>query len=127
VEKIHTYCGGIPQKGTPAYDAPLRYKLTWTLKGVIFELLGKATILKDGREIQVDKLEPEIVIFPEPVGETEAWYGLMYPKMLIKQLGLKDVKEAWDKTVRWPGWCETWKKLIGLHLTRSLNNASRIL
>ena len=28
----------------------------------------------------------------------------------------RDVEEAWDKTVRWPGWCETWRKLIALNL-----------
>lgn len=118
VEKLLLYCGAIPQKGTPAYNTPLRYRLTWTFAGVIDDLMAPATILKDGKEVEiVDKLsDPEIVIFPEPVGETEAWWVSSYPKKLIQSLGLKDVRESWCKTVRWRGWCEAWRQLIDLHL-----------
>ena len=107
---------GIPQKGTPAYYNPLRYTAIWTVTGIISELSGKTKILMGGKEVEVDKLvEPETLIFPEPIGEVEAWYS-KYPKTLIETLGLKDVEEAWDKTVRWPGWCETWRNLIALNL-----------
>jgi lysine 6-dehydrogenase len=118
VKKIHMYIAdGIPQKGTPAYYNPLQYTAIWTVTGIISELSGKTEILMGGKEVEVDKLvEPETLIFPEPIGEVEAWYS-KYPKMLIETLGLKDVEEAWDKTVRWPGWCETWRKLIALNLT----------
>jgi lysine 6-dehydrogenase len=118
VKKIHLYIAdGIPQKGTPAYYTPLRYTAIWTVIGIISELSGKTKILVGGKEVEVDKLaEPETLMFPEPIGEVEAWYS-KYPKMLIESLGLKDVEEAWDKTVRWPGWCETWRKLIALNLT----------
>ncbi len=117
VKKIHLYIAdGIPQKGTPAYYTPLRYTAIWTVTGIISELSGKTKILVGGKEVEVDKMaEPETVIFPEPIGEVEAWYS-KYPKTLIETLGLKDVEEAWDKTVRWPGWCETWRKLIALNL-----------
>jgi lysine 6-dehydrogenase len=117
VKKIHMYMAdGIPQKGTPAYYNPLQYTAIWTVEGIIAELAGKTEILMGGKEVEVDKLaEPETLIFPEPIGEVEAWYS-KYPKTLIETLGLKDVEEAWDKTVRWPGWCETWRKLIALNL-----------
>jgi len=118
VRQIHMYIAdGIPQKGTPAYYTPLRYTAIWTATGIISELSGKTKILLGGKEVEVDKLaEPETFIFPQPIGEVEAWYS-KYPKTLIETLGLKDVEEAWDKTVRWPGWCETWRKLIALNLT----------
>jgi lysine 6-dehydrogenase len=118
VKKIHLYIAdGIPQKGTPAYYNPLQYTAIWTVTGIISELYGKTKILMGGKEVEVDKMaEPETVIFPEPVGEVEAWYS-KYPKTLIESLGLNNVEEAWDKTVRWPGWCETWRKLIALNLT----------
>ncbi|MFB0501459.1 MAG: saccharopine dehydrogenase family protein [Candidatus Bathyarchaeia archaeon] len=118
VKKIHLYIAdGIPQKGTPAYYTPLQYTAIWTVTGIISELSGKTKILLDGKEVEVDKLaEPETLIFPKPIGEVEAWYS-KYPKTLIESLGLKDVEEAWDKTVRWPSWCETWRKLIALNLT----------
>ena len=122
VEKIHMWCGGIPQKNTPAYNNPLRYKITWWWEGAISTYCGTAKILRDGKIVEVEKLagpeNPEIVRFPEPIGECEAFYTGT-PLLLIKHLDLKDVKEAWSKTVRWPGHCEIWRKLIELGLTRT--------
>jgi lysine 6-dehydrogenase len=119
ITEIHMLCGGFPQKNTSAYNNLLRYKISWYWKRAIETSLGKATILRDGRVIQVDKLtgpgNPEIAVFPEPVGECEAFYSGA-PLDTIKHLGLKDVNNAWEKTVRWPGHCETWTKLIDLGL-----------
>jgi len=122
VEKIHMWCGGIPQKNTPAYNNPLRYKITWWWEGTISTYLGTTKILHDGKIVEAEKLSgpgnPEIIRFPEPVGECEAFH-VGAPLQLIEHLGLKDVKEAWSKTVRWPGHCEIWRKLIDLGLTRT--------
>jgi len=122
VERIHMWCGGIPQKNTPAYNNSLRYKITWWWEGVISTYCGTAEILRNGKIVEVEKLSgpgnPEIITFPEPVGECEAFY-VGAPLLLIKHLGLKGVKEAWSKTVRWPGHCDIWRKLIGLGLTRT--------
>ena len=120
VTEIRMYCGGFPQKNTLAYDNLLRYKVSWYWKRAIETSLGEATILRDGRTVHVDKLSgpgnPEITVFPEPVGECEAFYTGA-PFDTIEHLGLKDVKNAWEKTVRWPGHCEIWRKLIDLGLT----------
>ena len=122
VEKIHMWCGGIPQKNTPAYNNPLRYKISWWWEGAISTYCGTAKILRDGKIIEVEKLSgpgnPEIITFPEPVGECEAFY-VGAPVLLIEHLDLKDIKEAWSKTVRWPGHCDIWRKLIDLGLTRT--------
>jgi len=119
VEKINMWCGGIPQKNTPAYNTPLRYKISWWWEGVISTYLGTTEILRDGKIVEVEKLAvPETIRFSEPIGECEAFYTDA-PLLLIKHLGLKDVKEAWSKTVRWPGHCEIWRKLIELGLTRT--------
>lgn len=118
VEKIHAWCGGVPQKNTPAYNNPLRYKISWWWEGAIDTSCGTTKILRDGEVVEVDKLaNPEVVWFPDPIGECEAFYTGA-PLLLIEQLGLKDVKEVWSKTVRWPGHCDMWKKLIALNLTR---------
>ena len=122
VEKIRMWCGGIPQKKTPAYNNPLRYKIAWWWEGVISTYCGTAKILREGKIVEVDKLSgprnPEIIKFSEPVGECEAFYTGA-PLLLIKHLNLKDIKEAWSKTVRWPGHCDIWRKLIDLGLTRT--------
>ena len=122
VERIYMWCGGIPQKNTPAYNSPLRYKISWWWAGAISTYCGAAKILRDGEIIEVEKLSgpgnPEVVTFPEPVGECEAFY-VAAPLLLVEHLGLEDVEEAWSKTVRWPGHCDIWRKLIGLGLTRT--------
>ena len=119
VEKLHSWCGGIPQKNTPAYQNPLRYKISWSWEGAIATSCGTARILLNGEIVEVEKLaDPELIRFPEPMGECEAFY-LGAPLLLIEHLGLKDVKEAWSKTVRWPGHCKIWKRLIDLGLTRT--------
>jgi len=122
VERIYMWCGGIPQKNTPAYNSPLRYKISWWWEGAISTYCGTAKIIRDGKIIEVEKLSgpgnPEVVTFPEPVGECEAFY-IGAPLLLIEHLGLKDVEEAWSKTVRWPGHCDIWRKLIDLGLTRT--------
>lgn len=120
VEKIHMYAGGFPQRNTPGYNNLLRYKVSWAWFRAMKSYLGKTTIIRDGKVVEVDRLggpgNPENIRFPEPIGECEAFYTGA-PFELIEQLGLNNVVDAWDKTVRWKGHCELWKKLIELNLT----------
>lgn len=117
VEKIHMYCGGFPQKNTSVYNHPLRYGITFTWTSVIKAVHGKAKIIMDGKPVMIDKLEnPEIITFPEPVGECEAWW-LDSMEDVAKGLNLPDVKESWGKTVRWKGYCDLFKKLIDMQIT----------
>jgi saccharopine dehydrogenase-like NADP-dependent oxidoreductase len=129
VKKIHMYCGGFPQKGTAAYRNPIRYKVSWDWQAAIDSYLGspnykggesgKAKILRGGELVEVDVLSgpnnPESIRFPEPLGDLEAFYTGA-PIDTIRQLGLRDVEEAWEKTVRWPGHCLIWSQLRDLHL-----------
>jgi len=122
VERIHMWCGGIPQKNTPAYNNPLRYKISWWWEGAISTYCGTAKILREGKIVEVERLSgagnPEPITFPEPVGKCEAFY-VGAPLDLIEALDLKDIEEAWSKTVRWPGHCDVWRRLIDLGLTRT--------
>lgn len=122
VEGIYLWCGGFPQKNTPGYNNPLRYKVSWYWRRAIESYLGKVSILRDGQVVEVEKLSgpanPEIIVFPEPVGECEAFYTSA-PFDTIEHLGLKSVRNAWNKTVRWKGHCEMWTKLIALGLTET--------
>jgi lysine 6-dehydrogenase len=122
VEEIYLWCGGFPQKNTPGYNNPLHYKVAWYWRRAIETYLGKASVLHEGRIVEAEKLagpgNPETVTFPEPVGECEAFYTSA-PFDTIEHLGLKSVRNAWNKTVRWKGHCDIWNKLIGLGLTSS--------
>jgi len=118
VEALHLWCGGIPQRSQKD-DNPLGYKISWAWYHTIGTYLGKAKIIRNGKIIEIDKFgppeNPELVRFPEPIGECEAFFsGASFD--LIDQLNLKGVREAWNKSVRWKGHCEIWQKLIALHL-----------
>jgi len=116
VERFHVWCGGFPQKDTPGYDNPLRYKISWYWPYAALSNIGSSTVLVDGELVEVPRLsDTEEIIFPEPIGRCEAYVtgDLMD---VIEHLGLSGVKDAWAKTVRWPGHTEIWRKLIELHL-----------
>lgn len=117
VKKINIYCGGFPQKNTPGYRNPFHYKITFAWNSVVKAVHGKAKVLLNGNIVEVNKLEnPEKIFFPEPIGECEAWFSGARLE-LIDLLNLQDIEELWSKTVRWPGYCEMWRKFIDLHLT----------
>jgi len=59
--------------------------------------------------------DPEEIVFPEPIGKCEA-YTTGDLLDVVEHLNLEGVRDAWAKTVRWPGHCETWQKLNGLKL-----------
>lgn len=127
VEEVTVRCGGFPQKSV--LPCPLDYKITWSIEGVIASYVdwdelfeaptGKSgvTIIKDGSKVSVEKLSGlEKLRFPEPVGDCECVYTHA-PLDVIANLGLKNVKECYSKTVRWPKHFEKFKTLIEIGLT----------
>ena len=115
-ERLKVWCGGFPQKGTPGYENPIRYKISWYWPYAVQTNLRTSTILRDGETVAIQNLsDPEEIEFPEPIGRCEAFTsgGL---SDVIEHLGLDGVVDAWAKTVRWPGHCEIWGKLKALHL-----------
>jgi len=114
--RLKVWCGGFPQKGTPGYENPIRYKISWYWPYAVQTNLRTSTILRDGETVAIQNLsDPEEIEFPEPIGRCEAFTsgGL---SDVIEHLGLDGVVDAWAKTVRWPGHCEIWGKLKALHL-----------
>jgi lysine 6-dehydrogenase len=127
VEEVTVRCGGFPQKNV--LPCPLDYKITWSIEGVIASYVdwdelfeaptdkALVTIIKDGKKVSVEKLSGlELLAFPEPVGECECVFTHA-PLDVIANLDLKNVKECYSKTVRWPGHFEKFKTLIEAGLT----------
>lgn len=116
VDGFKVWCGGFPQKGTPGYYNPIRYKISWYWPFAALGNVGSSRVLKDGEVVDIPKLsDPEEIVFPEPIGKCEA-YTTGDLTDVIEHLGMDGVRDAWAKTVRWPGHCETWQKLIDLKL-----------
>jgi saccharopine dehydrogenase-like NADP-dependent oxidoreductase len=96
VESVHMYNGGLPAKPLP----PLDYVITWSSKDLIELYTRKATIVRDGKLIEVPATGGvEELVFPS-VGRLEAFYtdGL---RTLLKTVRVKG--DMWEKSLRYPG------------------------
>jgi len=104
VEEAVIMVGGIPEKKVP----PLDYTITWSADGLIDEYIRDVSIVKEGELVKVPALSGlEEIEFPG-VGTLEAFYtdGL---RSLVKSL--PDVKNLYEKTLRYPGHVEKVKLL----------------
>jgi len=116
VVSFYSYCGGLP--APEANTNPFGYKFSWSPRGVVLAGKNNGRYLKDGKEISVpseDLFSHTWTIEVEGVGELVA-----YPNRdsipYIETYGLKDAKTMFRGTLRNPGWCETWKKMVDLGL-----------
>lgn len=107
VEEFYSICGALP--APEAADNPLRYKFSWSPKGVILASRNSALYLKQGNQVFIetaklfrDKFELD---FPG-VGPME-----VYPNRdsisYINIYGIPEVKTIYRGTFRYKGWCET--------------------
>jgi len=73
VDGFKVWCGGFPQKGTPGYNNPIRYKISWYWPFAALGNVGSSRVLKEGEVVDIPKLsDPEEIVFPEPIGKCEA-------------------------------------------------------
>jgi len=107
VEEVNIMVGGLPEVPVP----PLGYTITWSIEGLIDEYTRKAKIVENGEVVEIEALTGlEEVEFPG-VGKLEGFYtdGL---RTLLHTV--KDVKNMWEKTLRYPGHVEKIKLLKAL-------------
>ena len=117
VQELYSYGGGFPEP--EAADNPIKYKISWTFDGVLKSYKRPAHILKDGQVVHI----PATDIFAEQnihtvhidkLGELEAipnGDALRY----IDLFGLGGSLKAMGRfSLRWPGHCAFWRKLVGL-------------
>ena len=99
VDEVKILVGGLPQHPEP----PLNYQIVYSLEGVLDYYTTLSWILRDGVRTQVKALsEREIVEFPPPLGELEAFHtagGLS--TMAFRYEGKIPSMEY--KTLRYPG------------------------
>jgi lysine 6-dehydrogenase len=116
VESLYVGCGGFPQKDTPGYNNPLRYKISWYWPFAVDSNLGTCRVLKDGKMVEIPILsDAQDIMFPEPLGRLEAFTNGSLTDV-VEHLGLRNVRDAYAQTIRWPGHSETWTTLKELHL-----------
>jgi saccharopine dehydrogenase-like NADP-dependent oxidoreductase len=115
VEEFYSLCGALP--APEAADNPLKYKFSWSPKGVVLASRNSALYLKKGKRVVIEPLnlfkDRFSYIFPG-VGELE-----VYPNRdSISYIDIYKIHEAstmYRGTFRYKGWCET------LDVMKSLN------
>ena len=106
VEEFYSLCGALP--ASEFADNPLRYKFSWSPKGVILASRNSALYLKKGRKIYVEPsdLFKDRFIFSFPgIGDLD-----VYPNRdsisYIDIYGISETKTMYRGTFRYKGWCE---------------------
>ena len=106
VEEFYSLCGALP--ASEFADNPLRYKFSWSPKGVILASRNSALYLKKGRKIYVEPsdLFKDRFIFSFPgIGDLD-----VYPNRdsisYIDIYGISETKTIYRGTFRYNGWCE---------------------
>jgi lysine 6-dehydrogenase len=120
VASVRMYGAGIPAPS--AADNPLGYKVSWTFRGVLETYFRPARLLAAGDVIDVDARDifsPANVhqIHIAGIGGLEAFPNedaIAYLERL--EFDRSRLKHAGRYTMRWPGHCAFWKRLVDLHL-----------
>jgi len=115
VEEFYSLCGALP--APEAANNPLRYKFSWSPKGVILASLNSALYLKKGKKVEIEPVnlfkDRFDYLFPG-VGNLE-----VYPNRdsisYVEIYGIPETRTMYRGTFRFKGWCET------LDVMKSLN------
>jgi saccharopine dehydrogenase (NADP+, L-glutamate forming) len=106
--------GGLP--APEANDNPFGYKFSWAPRGVVMAGKNPAKFLKDGGVVDVPG--PELFSYHWPC-DIKGFEELeVYPNRdsmpYIETYGIPTVTSMFRGTLRYPGWCETMKKVVEL-------------
>jgi len=111
-----SYCGGLP--APDSNTNPFGYKFSWSPRGVLMAGKNAARYLKDGKEVFVpgeDLFESCTKVPIEGLGEFEA-YPNRNSVPYIDLYGIPETRTMLRGTLRYPGWCETLKKIAEIGL-----------
>jgi saccharopine dehydrogenase (NADP+, L-glutamate forming) len=107
VEGFYSLCGALP--APEAATNPLKYKFTWSPKGVILASRNSALYLKKGKETYIDSVN----LFKDRFNYTFPGIGDLevYPNRdsisYTDIYGISETKTMYRGTLRYSGWCET--------------------
>jgi lysine 6-dehydrogenase len=109
-DEVLMWDGGNPKHPVP----PFNYILTFNIAGLTNEYYGVANFIREGEIVQVPTFldeDYETVVFPEPIGEMEAFVAGGGTSTMPWTFEGK-LKTLWNKTLRWPGHFAEWKAYL---------------
>lgn len=119
VTKFVSWCGGLP--APEANDNPFGYKFSWSPKGVLLAGKNSAHFLWDGKEVVIPGGELFDHFWTVPVeveGKVIGFDG--YPNRdslpYMQTYGIENPQTFFRGTLRYPGWCQTLRKIADLGL-----------
>jgi saccharopine dehydrogenase-like NADP-dependent oxidoreductase len=119
VTSFVSWCGGLP--APEANSNPFGYKFSWSPRGVLLAGKNPAHFLWDGQDVVVSGGELFDHYWNVPVmveGQEIGFDG--YPNRdslpYMQTYGIKDSKTFFRGTLRYPGWCQTLRKIAELGL-----------
>ncbi len=116
VRHFYSICGGLP--APQDNDNPFGYKFSWSPKGVVLASRNSAKFLENGQIVDIPGQDLFVRYRIEevpPLGTFEVYANrnsLPYKDFY----GLKDAATIMRGTYRYPGWCDTLKKIVDLGL-----------
>ncbi|HRI56219.1 MAG TPA: saccharopine dehydrogenase C-terminal domain-containing protein [Anaerolineae bacterium] len=119
IVKFVSWCGGLP--APEANDNPFGYKFSWSPKGVLLAGKNPAHYLWDGQDVVIPGGELFDHYWTVPVaveGEIIGFDG--YPNRdslpYMQTYGIENPQTFFRGTLRYPGWCQTLRKIAELGL-----------
>jgi saccharopine dehydrogenase-like NADP-dependent oxidoreductase len=116
IVSFYSYCGGLP--APEANTNPFGYKFSWSPRGVVLAGRNSGQYLKDGQVVQVeskDLFSHHWDVEVEGLGTLQS-YPNRNSLPYIDLYGLQGISTMFRGTLRNPGWCDTWKKMVDMGL-----------
>jgi len=107
IEEFYSLCGALP--APEAADNPLKYKFSWSPKGVVLASRNSALYLKSGKKVSVETMN----LFKDTFAYNFPGVGMLevYPNRdsisYIDIYGIHEASTMYRGTFRYKGWCET--------------------
>lgn len=107
VKEFYSLCGALPAPQNA--DNPLRYKFSWSPKGVIMASRNGAKYLKKGRIVEIEPIDlfRDRFTFNFPQLEPLEVYPNRDSISYLDIYGIPEAITMYRGTLRYKGWCET--------------------
>jgi saccharopine dehydrogenase-like NADP-dependent oxidoreductase len=116
IEEFFSLCGALP--APEAADNPMKYKFSWSPKGVILASRNSALYMKKGKEVFIEPADlfKDRFNFSFPgIGDLDV-YPNRNSVSYIDIYGIHETKTIYRGTFRFKGWCETLDAMKSLNM-----------